>query len=232
MVNAPSVPVAAGDLLAGRDTAHAPRIIPAPPPGPAHVAHHAPLHFRAIDGSARVILRPSAQAHFLVELRRHFRRVERHLELRAFVFLDVEPGYSVRRALRINAAPPRNAITRRGEAPGKASVVIRPVPGFGDLLAVRVREHHLDLAAGERFVAVLCLVGSDYNPFVLHGLARPIERAVGEKNRLIARIGIVWFVTPEVLRRSNFPPVVPGADERTATVLRIDREKTELVRFC
>ena len=103
------------DFLTGLPPRRAPGI-PAPPIGPADLAHHVVVHEGIVHRGAGVALGLALEGCFVIQPGGGRGSVERHLELRPFVFLDVEGGGAGGPAANEDPHATSEAIGRCGEA--------------------------------------------------------------------------------------------------------------------
>ena len=219
---------AVGDFLAALRAGRTPAI-PAPPMRPAHFAHDAILHLRAIDRRAGVALGLARERHLVVQLRRRLRRVERHLELRPLVFLHVERRLARWPIEGSNCHAAHQAIPRCGEAAAEGTVVIAELFNLRDLLPIRIAEHDCDILAGKHFIIVAALIHAQADALVLNRLAGPVKRAVGEEDGLVMRVRFVNRIAVVLLHRTQLMLCVANlrahAEEAAAIFLGRKREK-------
>ncbi len=209
---------AAGDFLA-RGVARRTPVKPAPPHGPAHVADDAVFHLRAVDGRAGVARGGAGERDGFIELRGGFGCGEGDLEFRAFVFLDLHARGAVGAVLHEEPHRAHEAVARRGEAAGERAVVVAARFLAGDFLAVGIGENHGKRLAGEGLVIVTLLIDGEADALVLHELAGPVERAVGEENGLRVWTRRATRIRVDVLRRADLTALMHGLEEIAATGL-------------
>src|SRR5262249_355950 len=154
---------------------------------------------RAIDGRAGVTLGLALERDAVVEPGGDFGRIECDLEFRAFVFLDVERSLAVLSAADADAIPSPQSVARRGKARVERTVVVALMLGLGDLLAVGIGENNRDRAAGEHLVVVFLLIDAQGDAFVVDGLARAIESAVGEEDGVAVGLRLGYLVSIRLL---------------------------------
>ena len=135
-----------------------------------------------MQGISEANERLARQRNLLIEFGGGFRRIERDMEFRAFVFLDVNRARSGGTGRRVNLHPSHHAVPRRGETAAERAVVVAAMLLARDFLAVRVGKNDGELLTGEDLVIILFLVHTQADAFVLYRLARTINRPVGEED--------------------------------------------------
>src|SRR5207247_8577561 len=95
--------------------------------------------------------------------------------------------------------------------------------------AVRVCTDDGQFLTGEDLVVIVFLVHTQADAFVLNGLARTIDRPVGEEDGLVVSLGSLVAKRGILLLRSEFSTVVPDAEQVVAILFRFEGEETVLV---
>src|ERR1700758_4929908 len=83
---------------------------PTPPPRHADLAHYAVFDLAVIDRGACVTKRVSLDADLFIELRSGFWCIQRHFELRPFVFFDLEVSDAPRAATHLETDLPNQTV--------------------------------------------------------------------------------------------------------------------------
>ena len=203
-----------------------PPIIPAPPRGITNLAHDAPADIRAINGRAGVSLGLASQRDGAVQLRRGLRRFNLDAELGPLVFLHAEVSRTVRSIQHAELHLAHHTVARRGEAAGEGAVVIRLHILLGDFFAVGIGENHRELLVGEHLVIIRLGVHAQAEAFVLDGLARPVEGAVGEEDGVGIRLRLVAvIVNVVILLTAEHATVVAHPNQHALIVSASDAEE-------
>ena len=167
------------------------RIPPAPPEPPdriPHLAHHPVTDLGPANRGARVSLGGSLDLHVPVEFGRLGGSRQLDFEFRTLVFLHIEERDAVVAFRITDPHLAHEPIARRGEAAAERTEVVRAMLLLLDLLTVRVFEDHRDRLVGLGLVVVALLIHRNADPFELDGLPRPIQRSIGEEDRLLVRL--------------------------------------------
>src|SRR5262249_44365493 len=153
---------------------------------------------------------------FVVEFGRDFGRVERDLEFRAFVFLDIKSGLSVFAARDADAVGPGQPVAWRDKTAAERTVVIAAMLGPGHLLAVGIGENNFERAAGQHVVIVLVRIDPQSDSLILDGLAGAIEGAVGEEDGVVVGSGFVPSIGILFLLAAQGAALVPHLQKGAA----------------
>src|SRR5437762_3180224 len=82
-----------------------------------------------------------------------------------------------------------------------------------DFFPVWIIEHHFHVGSFNGVVVVLVLINPQANAFVLNNLAGTINRAIGEKNRLVLALRPVTLLWGVFVLRHQFAPIMADAEE-------------------